>query len=180
MSILEVCSDGSCLKNTGGPIGWGWADSEGRWMRNGAPFGTNQTAELLGLLSVLVAFPGRNLHIQLDSQYTLNIASKWAKMWAKSGWRRKDGEVKNLAYVQLIHSLMLAREAAGLITTFQWVKGHRKDNIYPLNTIADEKAGLGSRSSAKTLSVLGNYEDSAGNLTSKKQAQLLEAVGLAD
>lgn len=170
-NILTVASDGSCLKNPGGQIGWAWADDKGRWMANGAPSGTNQNAELLGLVSIFLAFPNTHLHLQLDSQYTLNIADKWMHGWARAGWTRKGNEpIKNLDIVKVLYSLSNKRKEAGLTTTFQWVKGHGKNGHWPLNLVADEQCGLAAR---RVKAGETSYLDSAGNLHSAKQEKLL-------
>lgn len=165
-----VASDGSSLKNPGGAIGWAWADEKGRWMANGAVSGTNQSAELLGLTSIFFAFPNTNLHIQLDSRYTLNIAEKWMWGWQRAGWRRQDGEVKNLEIVKLLHHLSVERKMKNLETTFQWVKGHGKDGHFPLNLVADEKCGISARSARDAENP---YADSAGNENSERQIKML-------
>lgn len=173
---LLVASDGSCLKNPGGAIGWAWADEKGRWMGNGAPSGTNQSAELLGLASIFLAFPNTNLVIQLDSQYTLNIADKWMHGWARAGWKRKgDNEIKNLEIVKAIFSLSKQRKANGLTTEYQWVKGHGKAGHFPLNLVADEKCG---ESAHKIKNGEVPYHDSAGNISSAKQDKLVEVLGM--
>lgn len=167
---ITVASDGSCLKNPGGAIGWAWADNHGRWMRNGMSTGTNNIAELLGLVSILAAFPQKNLHIQLDSQYTLNIADKWVWGWAAKNWQKKDGEIKNLETVVLIHGLLLNRRKNRLQTDYEWVKGHQTKQPDSLNNIVDRLAGESS-AAARDGGIV--YLDSAGNTSSKKQEKML-------
>jgi len=140
-------------------------------MSNGIPTGTNQRAELLGFASILVAFPNTPLHVQLDSQYTLNIASNWIHSWAKANWKRKE-PLKNLDIIQPMHKLLLARTQP---LTFEWVKGHNK---HGLNTVADVRCGEASRRSQKSGLVTGNYLDSTGATSSVKQDKMLEAFGL--
>lgn len=169
-NILKVASDGSCLKNPGGAIGWAWADEKGRWMANGAVSGTNQSAELIGLASIFLAFPRTNLHIQLDSQYTLNIASKWMYGWARGGWSRQGKEIKNLDIVQVIYQLANQRKDNGLHTEYEWVKGHGKAGHFPLNLVADDKCGLAARAARDGVNP---YADSSENIESPRQEKLL-------
>lgn len=170
---LTVATDGSCLSNPNGCMGWAWADELGRWMSNGSPVGTNQKAELLGILSVFLAFPNTSLHLQLDSQYVLNITQKWMWGWVKRGWKRPNKEpIKNLAYVQLLHQEMITRKKKGLETTFEWVKGH---NDHPLNTVADEQAFAASNRVKKNERA---YSDSMGGTVSEKQSMLLTRLHL--
>jgi ribonuclease HI len=144
MSILVAC-DGSSLRSlegeTGkGPIGWAWAREDEHWYANGDIVGTNQKAELLGLLGVLLLNPKEHLIIQLDSKYALNTAETWMWGWAKKGWRKADGKpIINLEVIQQIHTLMLARNNK---IDFQWVKGHDLSRSNPLNHKADELATM--------------------------------------
>lgn len=175
-NILTVASDGSCLKNPGGEIGWAWADDKGRWMANGAASGTNQSAELLGLISIFLAFPKTNLFIELDSQYTLNIADNWMHGWARAGWTRKGQEIKNLEIVKVIYSLSGTRKKNGLSTEFKWVKGHGKNGFHELNDRADIQCGLAAR---RIRAGEVGYLDSAGNTSSAKQQKVLEHLKMA-
>ncbi len=170
--MLTVASDGSCLKNPGGAIGWAWADNEGRWMRNGLHTGTNNNAELLGFASILIAFPTTDLHVQLDSQYTLNIADKWLWGWAAKNWVKKDGEIKNLQIVKLMHHLLLQRKERGVSIEYEWVKGHQTKQPDSLNNIVDRLAGESSKNAKVGKDDL--YLDSLGNTESMKQERLLE------
>lgn len=137
-SPLLLACDGSCLKNPGGATGWAWVAEDGRWASGHQPTGTNQIAELWGVLSILRDFPNEAVIVQIDSEYAMNIATKWAKGWAKRGWVTAGGKpVSNLAIVKAIYSQMLVREAP---IRFQKVPGHDPQNRFPLNTAADEYA----------------------------------------
>lgn len=140
-SILVAC-DGSSRRtpegNVGGPIGWAWAREDEHWYANGDISGTNQKAELLGLLTVLLLNPNEHLHIQLDSKYALNTAESWMWGWQKRGWRKGDGEeIVNKEVVQAIYNIMINRNKK---VEFEWVKGHDKTMANPLNHKADELA----------------------------------------
>lgn len=142
MSSILIACDGSSRRNAegnvGGPIAWAWAREDDHWYANGDISGTNQKAELLALMTVLLMHPNENLHIQSDSRYALNTTEKWMWGWAKKGWRKGDGEeIVNKEVVQQIHALMLARTKK---VEFQWVKGHDKTMANPLNHKADELA----------------------------------------
>ena len=135
--VLVAC-DGSCLKNPGGPTGWAWVASDGRWARGGQASGTNQVAELWGVLSVLRDFPDVPLVIQIDSEYAMKVATRWRDSWSKNGWKNKQGEtVSNLA---LVRSIDLALSQRDQPVRFVKVPGHDKANRWPLNTAADRHA----------------------------------------
>ena len=122
---LTIATDGSCLKNPGGASGWAWVADDGRWFAAGQPTGTNQVAELWGVLAALRDFPLDPLTIQIDSVYAMKCATTWAQGWARNGWRNRAGDpVSNLALVQAIFTQMKRRKDAGLVTRFEKVPGH--------------------------------------------------------
>ena len=47
--MIIVSTDGSCLRNPGGAIGWAWVNHQGPSDSGGAASGTNQIAELRAL-----------------------------------------------------------------------------------------------------------------------------------
>ncbi len=76
------------------------------------PQGTNNTAELNALYqSLLIAQHSLNqsktVQILCDSQYAINCITNWAFSWKKSGWKKKSGEIKNLAIIQQAHELYI-------------------------------------------------------------------------
>ena len=56
--MITVSTDGSCLSNPGGAIGWAWINHDGTFDSGGAVSGTNQVAELTALLQAVRAHPG--------------------------------------------------------------------------------------------------------------------------
>lgn len=135
---LLVATDGSCLRNPGGPTGWAWVAEDGRSQAGGCPTGTNQIGELYGVLTALRAFPVEDLTIQIDSQYAMNVATHWGASWERRGWRTAAGDpVKNLALVKLIVHLMRTRPAP---VTFFKVDAHNAASQWPLNDRADHLA----------------------------------------
>ncbi|MDR0481919.1 MAG: ribonuclease HI [Cellulomonadaceae bacterium] len=140
--VKIVSTDGSCLKNPGGAIGWAWVDhAGGRFDSGGAASGTNQIAELTAILRAIHAHPGPEpLLIESDSQYAINCATQWLPGWKRKGWRTASGKpVKNLELVQGIEAAMNAREGA---INFRWVRGHVGNTF---NERADELAGIAAR-----------------------------------
>lgn len=144
-TMLVAC-DGSCLKNPNGPTGWAWAAEDGSYAHGGLPSGTNNIGELLAVINTLTDWSSHHLTIQIDSQYAMNASTKWVQGWKKKGWKNSKGEtIANIDLIQQIDELMRDRAARRLRTDFVWVKGHRTDNAYPLNTLADELAGVAAR-----------------------------------
>lgn len=134
---ITAAVDGSSLGNPG-PAGWAWVVSEDCWDAGGWPSGTNNLGELNAVLELLKAtaqagLAHEELHILADSQYAINVISKWSPGWKKRGWVKADKKpIKNLELIQEIDRAMQGR-----IVTFEWVKGHAG---HPLNERADDAA----------------------------------------
>lgn len=142
LPVIIVSTDGSCLRNPGGAIGWAWvAHDGGRFDSGGAASGTNQVAELTAVLRAVEAHPGAEpLLIEADSQYAIRCASEWIEGWRRKGWRTASGSpVKNLELVRAIDRAITDREGP---VRFRWVRGHVGN---PFNERADELAGLAAR-----------------------------------
>lgn len=140
-AVITVSTDGSCLRNPGGAIGWAWINHDGASASGGAASGTNQVAELTALLRAIEAHPGPEpLRIESDSQYAIKCASEWVAGWKRKGWRTASGSpVQNLALVQGIERAIAERVGP---VSFTWVRGHVGNHF---NEQADELAGIAAR-----------------------------------
>lgn len=88
---LTAAVDGSSLGNPGA-AGWAWVVSDTCWDAGGWDHGTNNLGELNAILQLLIAtreagLTDQPLHIQADSQYAINVVSKWMAGWKKRGGR---------------------------------------------------------------------------------------------
>ena len=131
---ITAAADGSSLGNPG-PAGWAWYVDEDTWDAGGWPQGTNNIGELTAILRLLeaTAETGEELHILADSQYAINVVSKWRLGWKKRGWTKADQKpIKNLELIQEIDRAMEGRRV-----TFEWVKGHAG---HRMNERADDLA----------------------------------------
>ena len=131
---ITAAADGSSLGNPG-PAGWAWYVDEDTWDAGGWPQGTNNLGELTAILRLLeaTAESGDELHILADSQYAINVVSKWRLGWKKRGWTKADKKpIKNLELIQEIDRAMEGRRV-----TFEWVKGHAG---HRMNERADDLA----------------------------------------
>ncbi len=131
---ITAAADGSSLGNPG-PAGWAWYVDEDTWDAGGWPQGTNNLGELTAILRLLqaTAETGEELHILADSQYAINVVSKWRLGWKKRGWTKAGKQpIKNLELIQEIDRAMEGRRV-----TFEWVKGHAG---HRMNERADDLA----------------------------------------
>jgi len=151
-SDIEIYCDGACSPNPG-KSGTGLAVYEqgkvtslyyGLYLPNG----TNNTAELSGLLSAFQiaqhfidkdAKQGseQSICILSDSKYSIDSITKWAKGWQAKGWTRGKGEeIKNLALIQQCYTVYKTIHTKIIV---RHVKGHA--NIEG-NELADRMAVL--------------------------------------
>jgi ribonuclease HI len=113
-SDTVIFCDGACEPNPG-KAGSGMAvyrdgGLASLWYGAYNPAGTNNTAELNALLQALMLarteiLAGKSVQVRSDSSYGLNAVTKWAAGWKKRGWRKADGEIKNLEIIQELHAL---------------------------------------------------------------------------
>ncbi|MFD3596334.1 ribonuclease H [Nocardia sp. NPDC058640] len=139
--MIIVSTDGSCLRNPGGAIGWAWVNHAGPAHSGGAASGTNQIAELRAVLEAILAHPGTEpMLIESDSQYAIKCASEWITSWRRNGWRTSTGgAVKNVEIIKQIDTAITRREGP---VRFRWVRGH-VGNYF--NEQADKLAGEAAR-----------------------------------
>ncbi|GAB2524210.1 ribonuclease H family protein [Nocardia heshunensis] len=142
--MIIVSTDGSCLRNPGGAIGWAWVNHAGGSASGGGPSGTNQIAELRALLEAIRAHPGAEpLLIESDSLYAIKCASEWINGWRNNGWKTSTGAaVKNVELIQQIDRAIATRPGP---VRFRWVRGH-VGNYF--NEQADGLAGQAARRAA--------------------------------
>lgn len=142
--MIIVSTDGSCLRNPGGAIGWAWVNHHGPSSSGGERSGTNQIAELRAVLEAVRAHPGDEpMLIESDSQYAIKCASEWVTGWKRKGWRTSSGDpVKNVDLIRDIDAALTERTGP---VRFRWVRGH-VGNHY--NEEADRLAGEAARAVA--------------------------------
>lgn len=123
--IIRIWTDGAALGNPSGEMGWGWADNDGRQDCGGASMGTNQIGELTAIFMALRAHPKGHVRIYTDSQYCINVFTKWAKSWKRNDWKKRDGTtVLNLPLIKAVDRLIHEHDGD---VDFEWVKGHSGD-----------------------------------------------------
>lgn len=93
---------------------------------------TNIRMEGLAIVTALKDANGAPCSIHTDSEFWINVITKWAPNWAAKGWQKKGGEIKNLDIVKEAYTLYGESQA-----TFIWVRAHVGTE---LNEMADEWA----------------------------------------
>lgn len=101
---------------------------------------TNIRMEGQALIAAMKYANGEECEINTDSEFWVNVLTKWAPAWAQNGWRKKSGPIKNLELVQEAYALYQAGKV-----TLKWTRGHVGTE---LNELADEwanRARMGER-----------------------------------
>lgn len=93
---------------------------------------TNIRMEGFALIAALKDANGEECIIHTDSEFWINVITKWSVAWEKNGWKKKGGEIKNLDIVQEVCPLYRSSRA-----TLEWVRGHNNE---PGNELADQWA----------------------------------------
>jgi ribonuclease HI len=139
--MITYYTDGSASPNPG-PGGFAV-------IKNGAPHilgseegeTTNIRMEGMALVAALKDAAGEQAEIYTDSEFWINVITKWAPGWEAKGWKKKGGEIKNLDIVQEVYSLYQESNA-----TLIWVRAHVGTE---LNEMADEWANLNTYTCTK-------------------------------
>lgn len=132
--MIKYHTDGSASPNPG-PGGFAVIKDKKPVVLGGEPSGehtTNIRMEGFAIMAALEHANGEECEIYTDSEFWINVITKWSLGWEKNGWKKKGGEIKNLDIVQKVCPLFRQSNA-----TLIWVRGHNNDEG---NELADEWA----------------------------------------
>lgn len=131
--MIEYYTDGSASPNPG-PGGYAVIKNGKPYMIGGEPSGketTNIRMEGSAIMTALQDADGKKCLVMTDSEFWVNVLTKWAKTWEANGWHKKGG-IKNLDIVQPLYDLYQKSQAE-----LKWTRGHVGTE---LNELADEWA----------------------------------------
>jgi ribonuclease HI len=140
--MLTYHTDGSASPNPG-PGGFAVVQDGKPVVLGGEPNGeitTNIRMEGFALIAAMKHADGEPCEIYTDSEFWINVITKWGLTWQANGWHKKGGDIKNLDIVQ--EAIPLHQQSNAKLI---WVRGHNND---PDNELADEwanKAREGAR-----------------------------------
>lgn len=132
--MITYYTDGSASPNPG-PGGFAVIRENKPVVLGSEPDGsetTNIRMEGFAILAALTDAAGEPCQIYTDSEFWINVITKWSLSWEANGWKKKGGEIKNLDIVQKVCPLYRSSNAELI-----WVRGHNND---PGNELADEWA----------------------------------------
>jgi len=135
--MIIYYTDGSCSPNPG-PGGFAV-------IKNGVPHilgsekpSTNIRMEASALIAAMKDSEGEECEIFTDSEFWINVITKWAPNWAANGWKKKGGEIKNLELVK--EACEVYKNSHAKLT---WVRGHEGDEGNELADVWANKAREG-------------------------------------
>jgi len=69
---------------------------------------TNNRMEAMAVIATLEEFgPGKHFEIYIDSQFVIDVATKWARSWRRTGWlTRAQQPVKNRDLWEILLELL--------------------------------------------------------------------------
>jgi len=129
--MITYYTDGSASPNPG-PGGFAVIQDQKPVVLGGEPDGnktTNIRMEGFAIIAALKHAASQPCEIYTDSEFWINVITKWSIAWEKNGWKKKGGEIKNLDIVKEVCPLY--RESQAVLV---WVRGHNND---PGNEMAD-------------------------------------------
>jgi len=131
-------TDGSCSPNPG-PGGFAVILDRKPVVLGKEKDSTNIRMEGQALIAALKHADGEQCEIRTDSEFWINVVTKWAPGWEKKGWKKSKGEIKNLDIVKEIYELYNNSKAK-----LVWVKAHVGTDG---NELADEWANKARKGS---------------------------------
>lgn len=93
---------------------------------------TNIRMEGLAMIAAIKYAGEEGCEIHSDSEFWINVLTKWAEDWEAKGWRKSRGQIMNLDIVQELYGLYKKNNVR-----LVWTRGHTGTEM---NELADEWA----------------------------------------
>ena len=93
---------------------------------------SNIRMEGLAMIAAIEYAGEEGCEIHTDSEFWINVLTKWAKGWKEKGWKKTKGEIANLDIVQKLYDLYCDNNVRLI-----WTRGHVGTKM---NELADEWA----------------------------------------
>lgn len=119
IAMRILYTDGSASPNPG-PGGWAVIEKD-RPVALGSEDGetTNIRMEGRALIEALKYVEDESVEVHTDSEFWVNVVTKWAPGWEANGWKKSKGVIKNLDLVKELYDLYNHSNAK-----LVWVRGH--------------------------------------------------------
>ena len=124
---VTIYTDGACMPNPG-PGGWAailLCGEHSRELSGSEANTTNNRMELTAAVQALQALKRAcQVEFYTDSEYLKRGITEWLPGWRRRGWKRKDGELKNVDLWQALDSAISQHTI-----TWKWVRGHAGNSM---------------------------------------------------
>ncbi len=111
-------TDGSASPNPG-PGGFAVIEKNKPGVLGREDNSTNIRMEGKAMIAAIKYADGEPCEIHSDSEFWINVLTKWAPGWSRNGWKKRSGEIKNLDIVQELYQLYQENPVE-----LVWVRGH--------------------------------------------------------
>ncbi len=116
--VKVLWTDGSASPNPG-PGGFAVIENSKPVVLGSEKKSTNIRMEGKAMIAAIKYADGEPCEIHSDSEFWINVVTKWAAGWMRNGWKKKTGEIANLDIVQELYQLYLDNPVE-----LVWVRGH--------------------------------------------------------
>ena len=100
---------------------------------------TNIRMEARAIIAAIKFAGAEGCEIHSDSEFWINVLTKWAPTWAANDWHKKRGEIQNLDLVQELYELYHEYPVR-----LVWERGHAGTNYNELADTWANKARAGA------------------------------------
>lgn len=115
---MILFTDGSCSPNPG-PGGFSVIKDRTPVVLGTEKESTNIRMEGMALIAAMKFAKGEECLIHTDSEFWINVITKWAEGWESKDWKKSKGEIKNLDLVKEAYELYKNSNAK-----LVWVRAH--------------------------------------------------------
>lgn len=100
---------------------------------------TNIRMEGCAMIAAIKYAGDEGCEIHSDSEFWINVLTKWAPTWKANGWVKKSGPIKNLDLVKELYDLYESHDVK-----IMWVRGHVGTELNEMADIWANKAREGA------------------------------------
>ena len=100
---------------------------------------TNIRMEGCAMIAAIKYAGDEGCEIHSDSEFWINVLTRWAPTWKANGWVKKTGPIKNLDLVQELYDLYESHDVK-----IVWVHGHVGTELNEMADIWANKAREGA------------------------------------
>jgi ribonuclease HI len=100
---------------------------------------TNIRMEGCAMIAAIKYAGDEACEIHSDSEFWINVLTKWAPTWKANGWVKKSGPIKNLDLVKELYDLYESHDVK-----IVWVRGHVGTELNEMADIWANKAREGA------------------------------------